>query len=460
MLFKDDMVNVFKSSVSSRRNFYSQTIEVSPLLLGGAILVALLFYVVPGVEAGAGDNLSGWAWSETIGWISFNSTNCAKQSPPAGCPPAGTTIGNYGVNVAPSGDMLGYAWAETIGWISFNEDKGCPSKPCKPNFDSKTGKVTGWARALSAKDGWDGWIHLSPATGSSYGVSVNGCDWSGYAWGSDITGWINFKGSNYGVTGKADACRASVQMEATSITDVTGQTLTVKEDPVTGELTIVTKDPVTGETIDVTAKYLTINDKGQLQVSITKGESITLDWSAPKTSSCKGIGGYGTWAGTKDTSGPEKISPPVGNYTYTLQCVDQGGQTLEESVIVIVSAPECSDTINNDPDQDTLIDLDDPGCAGNPLGESERSPGILFTADRTTVSPGDATGATLTWDTEGYVSCALKDDGQKTLSTDVDGSTTVFPEQKTTYTFTCGSESRSITISVGRVPKFKEITPR
>src|SRR3989344_918370 len=142
-------------------------------------------------------NLSGWAWSETIGWISFNSNN----------QDAGV---QYGVNVDSGGNISGYAWAETIGWISFNENSGCPDAPCKPKPNKSNGEVSGWARAYRAVategqtlGGWDGWISLR---GTNYGVSVSGCGWSGWAWGSDVVGWIHFQGSGYGVTGSGDAC--------------------------------------------------------------------------------------------------------------------------------------------------------------------------------------------------------------------------------------------------------------
>ncbi|MEK7556550.1 MAG: hypothetical protein AAB538_01080, partial [Patescibacteria group bacterium] len=148
-------------------------------------------------SAGSGHNLSGWAWSETIGWISFNSTNQ-------------NTATNYGVKVAANGDISGYAWAEHIGWISFNETAGCPTAPCAPKFNKATGAVSGWAKALAGgtvgSGGWDGWIHLR---GSNYGVTASGCNWDGYAWGSDIVGWIHFKGTNYEVVGSGEACSNS-----------------------------------------------------------------------------------------------------------------------------------------------------------------------------------------------------------------------------------------------------------
>jgi hypothetical protein len=43
----------------------------------------------------------------------------------------------------------------------------------------------------SRTDGWDGWISLN---GDNYGVSFSSVTqrFSGYAWGSDVVGWINF----------------------------------------------------------------------------------------------------------------------------------------------------------------------------------------------------------------------------------------------------------------------------
>jgi type II secretory pathway pseudopilin PulG len=66
------------------------------------------------VSSDANGKLSGWAWSESFGWISF----------------ASTTPITYGVTVATStGEFDGYAWSENIGWISFN---------CKTGGDNQT----------------------------------------------------------------------------------------------------------------------------------------------------------------------------------------------------------------------------------------------------------------------------------------------------------------------------------
>ena len=75
------------------------------------------------VSSDADGNLSGWAWSESYGWISFSSST------------DGSTV-NYGVKIATTttanyeiGEWDGYAWSENIGWISFN---------CKTGGDNQT----------------------------------------------------------------------------------------------------------------------------------------------------------------------------------------------------------------------------------------------------------------------------------------------------------------------------------
>ncbi|MDP1615631.1 MAG: PKD domain-containing protein [Methylococcales bacterium] len=170
------------------------------LILCLAVFVAA-FLNAPSVYAGSEHNVSGWAWSETIGWLSFNNTS-------------GGGATNYGVNVdSGSGALSGFAWSEHIGWIKFNPAgpyPAAPQEPAKLNFGNN--QITGWARACSGTvagdcasasrvDGWDGWIKMS---GANYGVSRNGCDLEGYAWGSDVVGWIKFRGtaqdnSSYGV---------------------------------------------------------------------------------------------------------------------------------------------------------------------------------------------------------------------------------------------------------------------
>ncbi|MFH1780667.1 MAG: hypothetical protein ABH841_01550 [Candidatus Nealsonbacteria bacterium] len=134
------------------------------------ILIFFGFWIGSFVEAGSNENISGYAWSENIGWINFSGSN-------------------YGVNINSDGVFSGYAWSENIGWIDFGQGT---------QVDLDTGEVSGWARALSYGGGWDGWIKMR---GADYGVSINTIskEFSGYAWSDMIIGWISFKGVNYGV---------------------------------------------------------------------------------------------------------------------------------------------------------------------------------------------------------------------------------------------------------------------
>lgn len=173
------------------------------------IFAVALIFILSSQEktsAGSGQNVSGWAWSSNIGWISFN-----DLAP-------GSGGGSYGVNVDSAGNISGYAWSNNIGWISFNagDVSGCPQSPCAPTLNKTNGQISGWAKALngSAATGWDGFIRLrgQAADGSPYGVDASigsPCAWTGWAWGSSVVGWISFNGSGYGVTGSGDACRSA-----------------------------------------------------------------------------------------------------------------------------------------------------------------------------------------------------------------------------------------------------------
>lgn len=163
------------------------------------ILVLAAFALLPSfAHAGSQHNLVGWAWSDTIGWISFNSTNDHDPNTP-GVQQSGV---NYGVHMNASGDLCGdnscsspgYAWSSNIGWIQFGGLSGFPSGSGTQGINAKLNgnNVQGWAKAITADgNGWDGWISLSGA-GPSYGVVLSGNVFSGYAWGSEVVGWISF----------------------------------------------------------------------------------------------------------------------------------------------------------------------------------------------------------------------------------------------------------------------------
>ena len=183
---------------------------------------------------------SGWTWSNNVnntGGVGFISLG------------DGAT---YGLNADDLGTVTGYAWSSNYGWINFNAGggsptAGCPSgnqganiggniyPGCSAQFVNPTTNVAGgtladktelvgWARACSVfasgcsgallsdtqRGGWDGWISLSKYNDqdftngtinvslvSNYHVSWNPATtaMTGYAWGGDVVGWINFDGA-------------------------------------------------------------------------------------------------------------------------------------------------------------------------------------------------------------------------------------------------------------------------
>jgi hypothetical protein len=127
---------------------------------------------------------------------------------------------DYGVNVdSLTGDFSGYAWSENIGWIKFDPAGPYPGAPSSSaTLNLSTNEVSGWARACAGavnpdctggtnpdSGGWDGWIKMR-GTVPNYGVSLNPGtkEFLGFAWGSDVIGWISFNCADLGACGSSN----------------------------------------------------------------------------------------------------------------------------------------------------------------------------------------------------------------------------------------------------------------
>ena len=197
-------------------------------------LAVLVCFGLAAVYAGGDDNVSGFAWSENIGWVSFNSTDCDSDGDGitdagnfAQCP-VGLAVSDYGVALdLATGNFSGYAWSEYIGWIDFAPSGPYPENPQNSaHYDSVTGEVDGWAKILSLGD--NGWLKLRESNPGGkltfpipfpslfpmifnrpafdYGVSIDAAgDFHGWAWsGGDNDsgiGWISFNGADAGAGG-------------------------------------------------------------------------------------------------------------------------------------------------------------------------------------------------------------------------------------------------------------------
>lgn len=160
------------------------------VLLGAGFFSFFLLTKTPTAKAGVSQNVSGFAWSKNIGWISFNNLS-------------GSGSNNYGVNISDSGTtgiFSGYAWSNSAGWLTFNEPDltGCPVSPCRAWVEKSTGQVNGWAKFLTTGD----WLRLK---GSNYGVLISKTtgEFSGWAWAGETAGWMSF---NCNQTETGDIC--------------------------------------------------------------------------------------------------------------------------------------------------------------------------------------------------------------------------------------------------------------
>lgn len=182
--------------------------KIFPLI----ITTLFLLFVVPGVVEANG-NVYGNAWSEGVGWISFNSCSTPNSCTSTGAPSHAVTLD---IN---SNKVSGTAWNKNIGLISFNPDDWgeCPPGVSSCNNFQNKWKKDGWARAVSTASatsgGWDGWISLGN-TGvydadidKNTAVQMNSSDFSGsdtyivdsgsngYWWGDEVIGWIDLNPS-------------------------------------------------------------------------------------------------------------------------------------------------------------------------------------------------------------------------------------------------------------------------
>ncbi len=159
---------------------------ISTLFIFTIFILTIVLFAAPSLlkaQTNPNNNVSGFAWSDNIGWISFNSSDIS------GAP-------SYGVNLSTStGALSGYAWSDGLGWISFNQS----SCGLTPNVNLTTGAVSGFADALTA--GANGCVSLS---GSQYGVTydaTNTQQFKGFAWGGDYIGWVSFNSKDDNNTG-------------------------------------------------------------------------------------------------------------------------------------------------------------------------------------------------------------------------------------------------------------------
>jgi hypothetical protein len=154
------------------------------------------------------ENVMGWAWSDTGGWLSLNNTN------------AGSGGGSYGVNVNLSTkEVTGFAWSDSQGWVCFGSSctvAGCANGVNAPSIVNGNAQpyaymqgggssyvMRGWGMvcALGTSNGWVGFNSQDDTGGAAYGVTLNAGNFGGYGWHAALSspsvgwGWMSFSGA-------------------------------------------------------------------------------------------------------------------------------------------------------------------------------------------------------------------------------------------------------------------------
>jgi len=343
--------------------------------------------------------VTGWAWSDTVGWVSFSSTN-------TGGSPNGVS---YGVYIDESdGSFSGYAWNDAIGWISFNalETAQCGAPAQIVGVPSNvTGEIVGYARALSGNTsqsgGWTGCLELSGGNHLSPNISGNGGityddganQIVGWAYGSipstsggdpfkkdGIVGWLNFTSVfvnlNFeeptldleALPNPASAsgpdqpdsedfpttlywtssipltnCVASDDWSGSQVDPPSQENVFITSNPMT--FTLTCEDSLGNPITDTEIVYRTefppnVNLSATPAIFPFGGGQTTLSWISNFTSSCVG-GGWSTGAGSPADGGGVSVTVNQ-TTTFSIQCesvYNQGTYVTDYATVVVLPEP-------------------------------------------------------------------------------------------------------------------------
>lgn len=118
-----------------------------------------------GIANDGNGNLSGWAWNENIGWISFSGANFRVVIDSA------------------TGDFNGWAWNDAVGWISFNCGNAGADGCSRSSYKVKTSFYPAGGGSLpGAGGGFTGSVSLTSSifdTQVAQGAAINTIMWQG-----------------------------------------------------------------------------------------------------------------------------------------------------------------------------------------------------------------------------------------------------------------------------------------
>jgi hypothetical protein len=417
-------------------------------------LLVVFAALVGGIKlfADTGSNSSGYAWSSNIGWIKLN--DCANLADPSTC----NTSASYGVSILPvaPGTISGYAWSSNIGWITFNSS-GCPTNGCTPgayatwNTDGSA-TIKGWARACSVYvSGCSGALKDPASLGSCSGTdwnnhggydtgdTNNSCEWDGYIALDSVTG-----GGSGGIWGLSIGTNKSIGGYAWG-SQVIGWIGNISASILNGPAALLTANPTaieSGSSSTLTVTAANIDDANSCTLSGSPSGIIpTLTMTQGQNS---------RWTGTVS------VSPTI-TTTYTVNCT-KGSQTATAQATLTVdyfTHPKCTTNCTPPPGCPTTgctptgCTSDCTGGPGNPNGElggycAITNPSFSWDSDATSCTITKQGGGSVTVGPSSQASGGtLGGDGRYyyTANLPVTGSSS-------TYTLQCDDASTPVTLQL------------
>lgn len=206
-------------SKKSAKRVHAHLVSLFSIAAIGLVVLNIAAILTPPSRVGAtaSDNIRGWAWSDTGGWLSLNDVN------------SGSGGGSYGVNInTATNKVTGFAWSDNQGWMCFGSS--CAVSSCANGANAPTGgapdayyqggQIRGWGMFcnLGTSNGWVG-LHCNGSPegcSTSYGVTANLStgDIDGFAWhgaaGPVGWGWMDFSAATIGGEGDVVTCHNSV----------------------------------------------------------------------------------------------------------------------------------------------------------------------------------------------------------------------------------------------------------
>jgi hypothetical protein len=210
---------------------------------------------------------------------------------------------------------------------------GCPSGgTCTARINLSDAKLRGWMKVVTGgtaeTGGWDGWISLSCQNSAVCGTSLYGPvlnpatdQFSGFAWGSTVLGWIDFSRVTTTFTPPTPGTYSC--FDANTLRYVAPD-YTITDTPCayaaygygcieSGGGASCRIPPSPGPTGGDSANNLKVSPR-----LVTGGGTTVVSWNTQNAASCSVTGGNGdSWSGV---AGSHTSSAIVQTTTYTLHC--------------------------------------------------------------------------------------------------------------------------------------------